>query len=145
MELLEWSLDISKDTEMKAKIRRVQSMMTTFQFYFGCSMGELVLRQTDNLSRTLQNAMISAAQGQQLAEDVCITISRDRNDASFNLFWQRILQRKSNMEGIGDPELPRKRKAPARFEVGSGPHHFPSTAKEHFRQVYYEALDETVQ
>ena len=32
MELWEWSLDICKDTEMKARIRGVQGMMTTFPF-----------------------------------------------------------------------------------------------------------------
>ena len=34
MELWDWSLIVSKDTEIKA-IRGVQSMMTTFNFYFG--------------------------------------------------------------------------------------------------------------
>ena len=40
MELWDWSLIVSKDTEMKARIRGVQSMMTTFNFYFGCTLGE---------------------------------------------------------------------------------------------------------
>ena len=46
MELWDWSL-----TEMKARIRGVQSMMTTFNFYFGCTLGEQLLRQTDSKSR----------------------------------------------------------------------------------------------
>ena len=29
------------------------SMMTTFNFYFGCTLGEQLLRQTDNLGRWL--------------------------------------------------------------------------------------------
>lgn len=95
MELWEWSLEICKDTEMKARIRGVQGMMTTFSFYFGCTLGEFVLKHTDNLSRVLQGSSISAAQGQQVAEDVCKTLSRDRSEAAFDLFWTRLLKRKS--------------------------------------------------
>ena len=66
LDLWDWSLIVSKDTEMKARIRGVQSMMTTFNFYFGCTLGEQLLRQTDNLSRALQDSSTSAAQGNRL-------------------------------------------------------------------------------
>ena len=58
MELRDWLLTASKDTEMKARIRGVKSkiMMTTFDFYFGCTLGEQLLRQTDNLGRSLQDS-----------------------------------------------------------------------------------------
>ena len=49
MELWDWSLSVSKDAEMKARIRDVKSMMTKFDFYFGCTLAENLLRQTDNL------------------------------------------------------------------------------------------------
>ena len=95
MELWDWSLIVSKDTEMKARIRGVQSMMTTFKFYFGCTVGEQLLRQTDNLSRALQDSSTSAAQGNKLAQDVVKTLLKDRADSSFSLFWPRIFQRKT--------------------------------------------------
>ena len=91
MELWDWSLTVLKDTEMKARIRGVQSMMNSFNFYFGCSLGERLLKQTDNLSRALQNSSTSAAQGNRLAHDVVKTLLKDRNEASFELFWSRIL------------------------------------------------------
>ena len=47
MELWEWSLDICKDTEMKTQIRGVQGMMTTFPFYFGCTLGAFILKHTE--------------------------------------------------------------------------------------------------
>ena len=40
-----------------------QSMMTTFNFYFGCTLGEQLLRQNDNLGRAMHNSSTSAAQG----------------------------------------------------------------------------------
>ena len=61
---------MSKDAEMKAGIRGVQSMMTTFNFYFGCTLGEQLPRQTDNLGRALHDSPTSAAQGNTLAQHV---------------------------------------------------------------------------
>ena len=92
MKLWDWSLIVSKDTEMKARIRGVQSMMTTFNFYFGFTLGEQLLRQTDNLSRTFQDSSTSAAQGNRLAQHVVKTLLKDQTDTSFSLFWARILQ-----------------------------------------------------
>ena len=94
MELWEWSLDICKDTEMKARIRGVQGMMATFPFYFGCTLGAFILKHTDNLSLALQGSSMSAAQRQQVAEEVCKTLSRDRSEAAFDLFWTRLLKKK---------------------------------------------------
>ena len=42
---------------------------------------------------------------------------------------------------VNKPVLPRKRKAPARFEVGSSAVYFPDTPKEHYRQQYFKCLD----
>ena len=128
MELWEWSLDICKDTEMKARIRGVQGMMTTFPFYFGCTLGAFILKHTDNLSHALQSSFMSARQRQQVAEEVCKTLSRDRSEAAFDSFWTRLLKRKRKVDTVSDPQLPRKRLAPAREEVGdSCSHYFPST------------------
>ena len=142
MELWEWSLDICKDTEIKARIRGVQGMMAAFPFYFGCTLGSFILKHTDNLSHALQGSSMSAAQGQQVAEEVSKTLSRDRSEAAFDLFWTRLLKRKSEVDAVAEPQLPRKRRAPARQEVGdSGTHYFRSTPKEHFRHMYYAAID----
>ncbi|XP_068671396.1 uncharacterized protein [Montipora foliosa] len=130
----------AKDTEMKARIRGVQSMMTTFNFYFGCTLGEQLLRQTDNLSRALQDSSTSAAQGNRLAQHVVKTLLKDRTDTSFNLFWARILQRKTTeIQTIEDPKLPR-------HEVGEqNTHHFPETHKDHYRRIYFNAIDTVTQ
>ena len=94
MELWEWSLNICKDTEMKPRIRAVQGTMTTFPFYFGCTLGAFILKHTDNLSNALQDSSMSAGQGQQVAEEVCKTLFRDRSEAAFDLFWMKLLKRK---------------------------------------------------
>ena len=127
---------------MKASIQGVQAMMTSFDFFFGCSLGERLLKQTDNLSSALQSASMSAAQGSILAHNVMKTLLKYRNDSSFELFWELTLKWKENFKHVSDPKLPRKRKVPQRFEYGeSNTHYYPSTPKEHYRQIYFDAIE----
>ena len=58
---LDWSLTVSKDTEMKTRIQGVKSMIKALDFYFGCTLGEQLLWQTDSLGRALQDSSPSAA------------------------------------------------------------------------------------
>ena len=68
-ELWEKVADIIRDTETIARIRGVASQMSTFDFFFGLvlNFGEILLRHTDNLSRTLQKPC-SASEGQIIAD-----------------------------------------------------------------------------
>ena len=59
------------------------------------------------------------------------------------LFWQKLLEQAGQF-GIGEPVLPQKRKAPKRFEVGSGKGVSPSSPESHFKVIYLEALDTVV-
>ena len=59
-----------KGADIKARVRGVKSVMKTFDSVFGSQLAVVLLRQTDNLSRTLQNPQISAAQGNNIALDV---------------------------------------------------------------------------
>ena len=64
----EEAITVTQDSETKARIQGVSSQMTMFNYFYGCLLGELILRHTDNLSRTLQNKSMSAAEGQQVAQ-----------------------------------------------------------------------------
>ena len=77
---------------------------------------------------------------------MCKTLSRDRSEAAFDLFWTRLLKRKSEVDAVAEPQLPRKRRAPAWQEVGdSSTHYFPSTPKEYFHPMYHAAIDVTTE
>ena len=67
MELWKWSLTLVKDTEMKARIIGVKSMMKKFDFLFGCAIGKTLLNQTGNLSAKLQCPKLSALEAQTIA------------------------------------------------------------------------------
>ena len=103
-------------------------------------MGERILKHTDNLSKTLQNPALTASEGQQVAELTCRTLEQIQTTESFDLFWQNVMTQQEE-KGINEPVLPRKRKAPARFEVGSSAGHYLDTPKEHYHQQYFECLD----
>ena len=62
---------------MKARVGGVKTGMPKFDFFFSCSLGERILKQTDSLSKTLQNSTIFAAQGQAIVSDVITVLSKD--------------------------------------------------------------------
>ena len=47
-------VDITRDSEIKARIIGVAAQMKTFEFAFAVHLAEMLLRHTDNLSKTLQ-------------------------------------------------------------------------------------------
>ena len=59
-------LDYTKDTETKARILGVEAQMKTFNYLFGVLLGEVILRNTDNLSRILQHQHLSAVEVQNV-------------------------------------------------------------------------------
>ena len=68
------------------------------------------------------------------------TLQSLRTDSNFDLFWRKAEIARQKLD-VNDPELPRKRKLPKRFEDGSAEPEFSSDCKQHFRQQYFEAID----
>ena len=54
-----------------------------------CPTGEMILKHTDNLSKTMQNPQLSASECQTLAELTWRAVEGLRNDDAFNLFWSK--------------------------------------------------------
>ena len=70
------------------------------EFVYGCSLGILLLKQTDNLSRALQDSKMSAAVGSAFTHDVIQTLSKDRNDDAYEQFWECVLKRKEKKSSM---------------------------------------------
>ena len=49
--------------------------------------------------------------------------------------------KKSSALDVSEPRLPRKRKAPRRYKVGTVESHFPEEVEEHYYHIYFEVLD----
>ena len=139
-ELWDAALETGLDAEVRSRIIGVRAQMESFNYFFGISIGELVLKHGDNLSTALQNESISAAEGQRLASMTVTTLTKIRDTEQYDLFWQ-LITKKASALNVSEPTLSRKRKAPQRYEIGTGEPHFPERVEEYYRQVYFEVLD----
>ena len=117
-QLWEESLDIVKEAEMRGRIIGVSTYMKSFDVYFGVILSEMLLRHSDNLSKSLQTSQMSAAEGQQVASLTVRTLTSLREDGQFELFWTKVTTL-ADAAGVHEPVLPRCCKAPKRFEVGN--------------------------
>lgn len=114
--------------------------MQTFKFYFCISLSEMILRHTDKLSQTLQQPNMSSVEGHAVAMLTVSTLKGLRTEDHFDLFWQKILKLKEEVD-VGEPQLPRKRKLPCRFEQGIAENEYPLSPKDEYRRIYFKAID----
>lgn len=140
----EQAMKVTTDTEIKARILGVSTQMGKFEFLFGIVLGQLILGHSDNLSKTLQKKTCSAAEGQEIAKMVIVTLQGIRTEQSFDLFWAKLSKISESLD-LDEPQLPRRRKVPARYEQGSASGHFHDTPKVYYRQLYYKAIDNSIE
>ena len=139
------AIDVARDTETKARIGGVSAQMTKFDFLFGLILGEMLLRHTDNLSKTLQKKSISAAEGQHVGRMVIDTLQSLRTEESYDFFWTKVSTMAETADiDVEEPQLPRRRKTPKRYDDGLTIGDFHDTPKAYYRQLYYEAIDSIV-
>ncbi|XP_052253227.1 zinc finger MYM-type protein 1-like [Dreissena polymorpha] len=130
----------TKDSEIRSRIVGVRSQMESFDLFFGVHLGYIILRHTDNLSRTLQQKDMSASEGQAVASMTVETLTSKRSDDAYDKFWVDVNSQLDDVD-VGEPVVPRRRKMPKRYDVGTGAHEYPATARDRYRQVYFEAFD----
>ena len=87
------------------------------------------------------HSYLSAAEGQDVSKITIATLQSLRCESNFDLFWQKIDLALNEEVDVNEPELPRRRRIPQRFEVGSGEPSFGETPKQFYRRFYYESLD----
>ena len=144
MDLWDWSLQATSDTEMKARLQGVKAVMSTSQFLFSCSLGKIIFKQADNLNKTLQYPSISAAQGQEIAHLEIETLRKDRCDEKFELFWSNLMNKETELV-VADPKLPRKRKlTDSCCSQSSNDTFYHDHPKKIYRQLYFETLDNII-
>ena len=74
-----------------------------------------------------------------MAQRTIATLQTLRDEAKFDLFWERLLAQQSSLD-VDAPELPQRREQPRRFELGIAKAEFCEDVKAMYRQQYYEAL-----
>ena len=141
--LQEWivCLDQKLQADVRGRIIGCQAQMNTFDFFFGLHLGERLFSHTDNLSKTLQKTRMSAVSGQWVANLTKQVLQKMRNNECFKSFYNTITTKSKKHPSISEPALPRQKRAPSGFEIGTGPPWYPTTPQEHYRRIYFEAID----
>ena len=88
--------------------------MHSFDYYFVVYVLQLLLRHSDNLSKSLENSDMSSCEGQALAAISIKTLEILRNNGSFDSIWYLIKRDAASLE-LPEPTIPRKRKKPTRY------------------------------
>ena len=91
--------------ECLGRIVGCEAQINSFDYLFGLLLGERLFSHTDNLSATLQKSNLSAVAGQNLAKQTVESVKRIRNDDSFNLFHDAVLEKKKSLPDVGEPLL----------------------------------------
>ncbi len=136
-ELWERAYGAGTNSEMKARIRGVESQMKTFKFFFSMVLSEMIFRHTDKLSQTLQQTNLSTVEGYAVAIAMLTvkTLQSLRTDENFELFWKKIDIKRQELD-VAEPQLDRKRKVPKRFDHGSAQAEHPVSAKSEYRRIF---------
>ena len=109
----------------------------------GATLGEMILRHPDNLSQYLQKKTISTAEGQHVAKMVINTFQSVRTEELYDLFWQKLLHF-SECNNVQEAQMPRPQNLPAWYEDGLSRAHIPASPNEHYRRLYFEAIDTAI-
>ena len=138
METLEEINHNTKD-EYGLKAGVLLASLEKFQTLFGFRLGHLVFGASETLSKTLQGKNTSlqeALSAVNLAKSFC---QQHRTQKHFDQLFSQTVETAKNLK-IGLPQLPRYRKAPARFDGGSQQHQYNSTV-DYFRHQYIQIFD----
>ena len=120
--------------DVKGRIIGAKFQMSQYRLLFGLHLCERIL------SKTLQNKSLSAAEGQAVAKLTVAMLKGMRTNEMFKLFLEHV-ECIRKQTGTNEASLPRKRMAPQYLEVGEGVSYHPLSVEDHYRPIYFEALD----
>ena len=136
------SLDGNLEPEIKGTVIGVRSQMNTFNYFYGVTILQLVLRHSENLSKILQKSSLNSCLGKKNADLTLQTINSLRSENEFEFLWQKTVEQAEVLE-ITQPSFPRKRKRPAKFlNVNEVPlYDEVLDVKTFYRRIYFNAID----
>lgn len=84
------ALHATTDTEMTARIQGIKSQMHSFKFLFSLILSELILRHSDKLCQTLQQAKLSSVEGHSVAMLTMRTLETMSTDKTLTCSGRRL-------------------------------------------------------
>ena len=81
------SLDGNLEQEIKGRIIGVKSQMNIFNYFYGVTILQLVLRKNNNLPKALQKSSLTSCKGKEIAHLTLQTINSLRSGNEFELLY----------------------------------------------------------
>ena len=140
--LLEWAIENTSDTSMKAKICGISSYSKTFSYCFGIHLAAMILNNSDNLSKTLEATQLSAVDAQRSPRNTVSTLESIRSVQNINLFDQKV-KRFAHDHDVDEPSLPRicKPKITIKNYFSTTKSDHPEFPEDEYRRKYFKAID----
>lgn len=138
--LIETLEEVSKGYDDYARTASgLLALMAKFSTYFGIRMAYQLFSITDLLATQLQTKESSCSNAHSSTQMTIDCLSAIRTESKFTAFYEEVCASAEDLQ-CDEPKLPRKRKAPRRYDDGSTPHIFEDCTS-YFRQQYFEAID----
>ena len=124
--------------EYAAKGKGLLLRMDSFDLFLGLHLAYRVFSAAEQLSVNLQSKDTTVSEGSKGTDLLQKHYTSLRSTEAFDKFYDKVLKESSGV--TEEPVLPRYHKRPSRVKGGSDPHRF-SSARDMYRQAYFEVLD----
>ena len=138
-ELWDECLKTKLEPDIKRCIVRVKHQVVTFDYFFGVNLGGMLLKHSNNLSRTIETLHMPVAECQLVVALTTKALTKVRTEETFSLFWERCNEATTELK-INEPVLPRKGQC---FLV-EAPSEFHDNVKHYYRQIYFQLIGAAV-
>ena len=112
--------------------------------YFSINLALKVFGPAEECSKILQSRGLTAAEAHRSATFKANILREMRGSDQFDSLYDKCLSDADNLE-LDEPKQERRTRRPQRYDEGSqAGQYYPETARDKFRQIYYEFMDTTV-
>lgn len=144
MALIDFFIEIINDPNMTASVtataRGLLDKVESFSFYFYLEVLITIFDRIEVLNTQLQLKDLHINESNALVDSLKNGLKASRNDERFNEVWAGIIEKSKELE-LEEPNIPRLRKAPRRYDGQASPHEFQ--IPDYYRKQYYEIIDRT--
>ena len=139
--LMETMAEINSTThdEYGLKAGGIVSALEKFSTLFGLKLGHILFGTAEEVSKSSQAKDTTLQQALSSINWVSAFYKRQRSDEEFNRFYDNVVETAQQL-AIGEPQLPRYRRSPARIDSGSHPHRF-SSPRDYHHHLRFKACD----
>lgn len=131
--------------EAGVKSRGFSTYLNKFESLLLLQISISTLEKVEALNETIQATTINFKSVIRRVQILKCSLNGIRKDQKFDNIWETtIIAAKDFDLDNQEPEVPRKRKLPKRFDENANTAYFPASPKEKYRRIYYEVIDQII-